>query len=232
MIHAGPSNTTVVGVEIDRVELDEALAVMPLPDVEAAMRIVDPASRLRSVVGAWLTRTVLAGYLQRPPRSVALTRSCEGCGHPSHGRPRMEDPEAPTFSLSHSGRLAVLACDVAANRVGVDVEQVRWVREARGLARTCLDERELAWWHHQTGNESRAFLWLWTRKEATAKLLGVGLARDFRSLHVWPDPPATSLVPEPDRDADLVSIVSLCLPESYVGHLATQATKTVVSQSA
>ena len=93
-----------------------------------------------------------------------------------NGKPVLSAPDAPQFSLSHSGSLAVLlAADCRNCRCGVDVEPVNRAASAAVICRT-LAASEIS--------SSKTFSWFWTRKEATSKLLGNGIFLDFRSFSV------------------------------------------------
>lgn len=121
-------------------------------------------------------RLLLGAQLGIPAARVRFRREpCPCCGGP-HGRPAPEDPGiALHFSLSHSGRLALLA--FAAAPVGVDVQAVgpaEAAEDTKGVLHP-LEEAELA-----ACPESRrphAFARAWVRKEAYLKGLGTGLAR-------------------------------------------------------
>ena len=89
------------------------------------------------------------------------------------GRPRFASGPL-FFSLSHSRTLAV--CALSDREVGADAETVRPVRPA--LPRRILPEEELRWMERQPGPD-RAFLALWTAREAWAKRTGRGLGSIF-----------------------------------------------------
>ena len=91
-------------------------------------------------------------------------------------------PGGRQFSLTHSGELAAIAvCDAP---VGLDAEKIAPASEE--LCRRVLNERELLW---LGGQGEEGFPFLWTRKEAALKCLGVGADRPLRSFCVLPDGP-------------------------------------------
>ena len=71
------------------------------------------------------SRIVLGEAIGLDPAAVAISRRCEHCGHPTHGRPTLAGDDRISFSLSHSGPFAVVALGDGGARVGVDIEQVR-----------------------------------------------------------------------------------------------------------
>jgi 4'-phosphopantetheinyl transferase len=116
------------------------------------------------------------------------------CGSHEHGRPALAAEDAPSFSLSHSADVAVVA--VAPERVGADVETVRERRYLDRVARRTLTADEFARWSALPEPDQLVeFLRAWTAKEAYLKMLGVGLTRALRDVpthdaSTWPDWPA------------------------------------------
>ena len=86
-------------------------------------------------------------------------------------------PGERQFSLTHSGELAAIAVSDAP--VGLDAEKIAPASEE--LCRRVLNERELRW---LGGQGEEGFPFLWTRKEAALKCLGVGADRPLRSFCV------------------------------------------------
>lgn len=116
--------------------------------------------------------------------------------HEPGGRPVLSGVEpGPQLSLSHGrGAVAVALGGSSRLRLGIDVEVVRPVR-ATALADRYLAPAEARW---LTGldeaERGRAFLWLWTQKEAVGKALGSGLRGRGMSRPVplpatWPPAP-------------------------------------------
>jgi len=127
-------------------------------------------------------RLVLGRYFGCPPEQVKIARDCQHCGK-KHGRPYVAD--APVdFSVSHSAGWLLLAV-VAAGLVGVDLEQVSQTRAVDELANRVLGPAEQEEFM-LVPRDQRAgwFIWAWTRKEATLKLTGHGLAGPLDKLDV------------------------------------------------
>jgi len=127
-------------------------------------------------------RLIGAHYLGVPPREVQISRTCAHCGG-AHGRPRYVGSTID-YSVSHTTGWVILAA-VEGGLVGVDVESTRTVRSIDDLARTVLTSSEVARLALVPSDErTDAFLRLWTRKEATVKLTGHGLAAPMTRIDV------------------------------------------------
>jgi 4'-phosphopantetheinyl transferase len=74
--------------------------------------------------------------------------------------------------------------------VGADIEDAGRRPVAAGVIRRCCSAAERSWLAGVgAGDRPAAFLGLWTKKEAVAKALGVGLILPFSTLEVaGPDP--------------------------------------------
>lgn len=80
------------------------------------------------------------------------------------------------FSASHSRNIFLLAMN-GESEVGIDVERLRTWRGMEEYARQGCSLREWQLIHHLAPEQrNRAFLRLWTRKEAHLKALGFGLS--------------------------------------------------------
>lgn len=113
--------------------------------------------------------------LHRVAAGQQVTVHRDETGRPCAGAPL-------DVSLSHSdGWIAVAASRTG--RVGIDVEAHRPVPHS--LARRCLTATELEWLDRSpSGTWNDRFLRVWTAKEAYLKALGVGLARDPRTVEL------------------------------------------------
>ena len=161
---------------------------------DRAARFALPHLRSRWVAARTALRTILGSYLDRPPASLAFAIG-------ARGKPSLEGPLH--FNLAHSGDLALVAVTSAAP-IGVDLEQVRPVREAEAIARRFFSPDEcadLAAVSHP--DRDYAFLSCWTRKEALLKASGEGLALplDRFRVSVIPGAPARLLSVAGDETA-------------------------------
>ncbi|MFT5684277.1 MAG: 4'-phosphopantetheinyl transferase [Myxococcota bacterium] len=145
--------------------LRQDLSVLTVAERERAERHVFARDRRRFAVGRASLRRILAGALGCRVAEIRLSAAARGKpylpGHPCH------------FNLSNSGELALIA--VSRTAVGVDVEQLRPLRDLRGLAASCFSLAE----QHALDRQPEpiaGFFRIWTRKEAIIKAIGEGLS--------------------------------------------------------
>jgi 4'-phosphopantetheinyl transferase len=169
------------------------------------------AGRRRAfLVGRGIVRSVLGAYLAIAPGDVEIGRG-------PHGKPFIDAPDAPAFSVSHSGDLLVLAV-TAAVAVGVDVERVDAGLDVMAIASRFLASQERAQLARLTGDDRQAaFFAIWTRKEAHAKASGSGLSVGLAELR------ATSADAAQPRWDGRRTLVDIDPAPGYVGALAYDA---------
>jgi 4'-phosphopantetheinyl transferase len=174
------------------------------------------------LVGHATLRLRLAAQLRVAPSELRFSTICRYCGK-THGKPRLEDGAAGLeFSLSHSGRQAVVAVALHLP-LGVDVEQLRSDRNRASLIPAILsDDEQLAIARVPAGEQAAAFLRYWTRKEALLKATGHGLAVGLRRLTVSAPDEAPALIAwsadsAPEEPAQLFDLAA------RPGHLAALA---------
>ena len=92
-----------------------------------------------------------------------------------NGKPYLCDERA-YISLSHSGELAV--CAISKNRVGVDVQEVKTVKQ--GLAERFFSEKDIAY-INSARDKKKAFFEVWVKNEARVKLTGNGISGGLKS---------------------------------------------------
>lgn len=114
--------------------------------------------------------TILADYL-----GGAAEAAISG---DKHGKPRLAmAPERLSFSLSHSGRLALVAIAPGRIEVGVDIERLRPRRDLVRLAKRWLPATDGTAVAEAAATEREAdFYAAWTRHEARVKCTGTGIA--------------------------------------------------------
>jgi 4'-phosphopantetheinyl transferase len=197
-----------------------AQAVLDSRETDGAARFVHGVHRRRYVARHAAARSILGWCLAAGPREVVYAFACAVCGSPEHGKPLVRDAACPVrFSMSSSADGAIVAVSFDGD-VGTDIEALdRRVdhhalighyapAERRALA--LLDEVE----------RPRAILESWTRKEAYAKVLGLGLFLEFDDFEVTmpPRPPAV-LRAAPAQRGDC-GMAAVALPAPYVATVA------------
>ncbi len=148
-------------------------------DRAQAQRLRDPLKGRRLLARRSVTRTVLASALGIDPQVVAIERTCPTCGSTEHGRPYVPESNI-LFSVSSSGRLAVVALSV--DPVGVDIELDDGGIRPQPQSLSPPERRALA--ELPPGRRSAAFLRLWTAKEAVLKAGNRSLADDPATVDV------------------------------------------------
>ena len=128
-------------------------------------------------------RSLGAGLLLR----FVTGLSDEDMAYEPNGKPYFAERPELSFSLSHSGMLAVLA--VSSRRCGIDAEEVRTEKESfRFIAQKYFTEEEQkeVYGPKAAGAvgpefDASAFARIWTKKEAYVKMTGDGLSglREF-----------------------------------------------------
>ena len=156
---------------LDREPPRDWQTVLDPEEIAALGALRQPTERERRLVARYFLRDALA-------RHIGVRADCLRFEGQPGGKPFLREPvgSGVEFSLSHSGRWAVLAL-ASATPVGIDLEWVdprlRW----RALADSLLDQTQVAAVRAMPEPERLRFLLqLWTRREAVAKATGRGLA--------------------------------------------------------
>ncbi|HEY2841713.1 MAG TPA: 4'-phosphopantetheinyl transferase superfamily protein [Pirellulales bacterium] len=164
---------------------DEALGRSLSDDERArAARFKFNKHRYRYVAARAALRRLLGRYAAVDPADLCFDYGLQG-------KPRIEQPTAAraiSFNMSHSRDLALLAFTLGP-RLGVDIEAVRNMPNALGIARRffTVEEAELL---AAAEEVSDCFFRFWTRKEAVIKAVGTGLATPLSDFDVSSGQPA------------------------------------------
>lgn len=160
-------------------------------DVECLERNLSPDEHIRGsrwrvesharrfVVARGILRRLLGAYTDADPSAVQLSAD-------TRGKPALSDggASAVEFNVSHSGDLALYAFTIG-SPVGVDVEELRELRDMHALAARVFSERERdAFERLAPAEQPQAFLSTWTRKEAFVKARGTGIAAQLDGFDV------------------------------------------------
>ncbi len=156
---------------------------LPIEEQQRATRFRISEAQHRFILARTMLRRVLGANLGADPR--ILTFATGNRGKPFMAFPEIEDP--PRFNLSHSG--SVVALITATVEVGVDIESLREIANAERLARRFFSPGEQSSITRFAGAaRDRAFLRIWTQKEAYLKATGLGVGMPLREVETEPDP--------------------------------------------
>lgn len=174
VVTIGATSVTSLGpLELDRLSLR-----LPEPEIQTAAEMRRHAQRAHFVVGRLLVRSLAARVAGMNAGELVIDIE-------ERGRPVVANAPFSLFvSIAHSDGVVVAAA--ARRRVGVDVERVTAHRHP-GIFRRVCSSRELRLLQRTAdGDRDRAFVSIWSRKEAYGKALGVGLDYDLRAVSVGP----------------------------------------------
>ena len=186
---------------------------------ERAERFYFQRDRDRFVVCRGILRSTLGGYLGVEPKAIRFR-------YGAYGKPFLADAKANLcFNLSHAHGLALFAFTLD-REVGVDVESVRPLPEARQIAEQFFSPGEIAALSQvPPGKIAEAFFNCWTRKEAFIKAKGKGLSWPLAHVEVSlaPGEPARLLgiVGEP-REASRWHLQALTPAPGYAAAICVE----------
>jgi 4'-phosphopantetheinyl transferase len=145
-----------------------------------AGRFLSHGARQRYIASHVAMRNILSLYLQTPPAEISIIQ-------PELNKPRLVSDagsRAVSFSLSRSEDVCLVAVASCA-QVGVDIECLAADRYEAGMAEQVFTPDELEAFAAIAPEERlRVFLRCWTRKEAYAKCIGLGLAADLKHVEL------------------------------------------------
>lgn len=154
-------------------QIEAALQETLSPDeLHRAARFAMPAPRRQFVGSRGVLRHLLGQYLDLAPQHVRLVAG-------RHGKPALADHPALSFNLSHTDGLLLVAI-AAGMDVGVDVEKVRPMEGAAGLAARYFPAAE----GDGIAGDPTAFLRLWTCRESAVKACGRGISHAWDALRI------------------------------------------------
>jgi 4'-phosphopantetheinyl transferase len=143
--------------------------ILSAEEKDQCSRFVRPEDRARCAASRAALRVVLAKYTGTDPRALALTAG-------TSGKPCLDCPQPSVqFNMAHSGDLALIAV-TRESRVGIDIERKREIPGMESILDAFFSRQESIFLRSLGPGERRlAFFQLWTRREAAAKALGIGL---------------------------------------------------------
>lgn len=145
---------------------------------DRADRFRFPRHRRRFIVARASLRAILGSLLQQRPEDLTFR-------YGPQGKPWLES--GPSFNLSHTGERVLIAV-TREGRLGVDIEEVKPVRDLEALAERNFSPDETARVSSTSAtNRPELFFRIWTRKEAFLKALGGGLSVPLDSFSIDPE---------------------------------------------
>ena len=149
-------------------------------EAQRAERFRFERDQRRFTVARGSLRAILATYVNLDPARLSFAYS-------SRGKPTLAELDASNslhFNLTHSDELAVLAITRACP-LGIDVEHIRPLNDASGIADRFFSARESQGLAALPVTEKpAAFFNLWTRKEAWLKATGDGISESLDKVEV------------------------------------------------
>jgi 4'-phosphopantetheinyl transferase len=208
---------------LDRSDADMLSAVLSDDEQRRAGRFRFDQDRRHFVVAKGLLRVLVGRQARREPATVRFS-------YGPHGKPTLAgsvDGRALCFNLAHSHGLVVYA--LAWDReLGIDVEHVRRMDDAEGIAAHFFSPKEAAALAGLPAEARQlAFFHCWTQKEAYVKATGGGLAVALSrfAVSLAPGEPARLLGVEGQAsEAARWQLRTLSPAPGYVGALAVEGT--------
>ncbi|CAO3439445.1 4'-phosphopantetheinyl transferase family protein [Azospirillum endophyticum] len=161
-------------------------ALLSDDELERADRFLMERLTDRFILRRGLLRLLLGRCTGRDPAGLAFD-------YGTHGKPTLSG--GPSFNLSDSEDSLAIAV-AAEGRIGVDIERLRPIESADGIADRFFHAAECAaLWALGPERRDEGFLLAWTRKEAFIKAAGVGLSMplDQFAVEVTPGAPPALL---------------------------------------
>jgi 4'-phosphopantetheinyl transferase len=132
--------------------------------------------RQRMLTGDWLVRSVLAKKLCCTPESIVLSYS-------SFGKPFLANDHGIYFNLSHSGNY--VGAVFSNQEAGIDVEEIRPLKEPFATAGIFMSEREFSFFSDQPEETRQSWFYrIWTAKESFIKTKGKGISEGLQSITI------------------------------------------------
>jgi len=161
-----------------RETIERVLSILSSAERERASRFYFQHISDRFILARAALRALLGRYLSVSPEHLEFE-------YGPQGKPLVTLPKTGLeFNLSHSGAFAAYAFTMA-REVGIDIEQIRPMRDCEAIARRFFGESECAdLFSLPEPERTAAFYRCWVRKEAYIKALGGGLSIPLDSFRV------------------------------------------------
>ena len=184
--------------------------MLSLGERTRAKAFIDARGYRQYVISRGRMRQVLSLYTGVPAPEIHFTVVGDG-------KPALMDqgPEKIFFNNTHSGALGLIAV-TSGREVGIDMERVRDIERAPQVSKRFFTPEEHAELEALPDDERiRAFLSIWTRREAGTKARGASV---WRGLGSWKGPSRMARRPGIQADDSTeFSTVMLHLGADYIG---------------
>lgn len=159
-------------------------AILSADEQGKAGRFLSEETRQLYVLRHAFLRLLISGYLGIEPASLVIQNN-------HRGKPLVnpfQNPQKLNFNVSHSGDLAVIAF-LYANELGVDVEEIQPIPDMLLISEKYFSPKENQGLKELPKDQQPwGFFRCWTRKEAYAKAIGLGMSTPFNDFSVSFDP--------------------------------------------
>ncbi len=194
--------------------VERHLGLLDAGEQDRAGRFRFERHRTRYIVSHGALRELLGRYLGVTPNDVRFEFGERDKPHLSR-----EHRSDLHFNLTHSRHRAIIGLRKE-GQLGVDLEQVRPMRDLLSLAESVFSPPELQ--ELQAADAERrpdTFFVFWTRKEALLKATGEGIATDLKQVDVLPRNKASEHF-ETVRGRDGISVATLRPRAGWVAAVA------------
>lgn len=200
-------------LDASRAEVGVLLAHLSDDERQRAETFTRAGPRRRFIVGRGRLRELLAKRLGTTPAEVAFD-------YGPAGKPTLRDAPEYHFNLAHSADLALGA--LSDEPVGIDLERVRPMKNAAGLAKRWFhpDEQRRI---EQAADPLAEFFRTWTAKEAVLKLIGVGVGEALPKVLTPGDPMGGEATGLPANELELATccVQATAVEAGFIASVAT-----------
>lgn len=143
-------------------------------EIEIAGKYKFKRDKERYLISRYLLKKILSGYTDIPANNIIIKNSF-------YGKPEIENELKIKFNLSHSGDKIVFAFTLN-NEIGIDIEKIEFSVNHMEIAENYFSEDEIFLLKKQKEDIVNNFYYIWTRKEALLKAIGVGMLPDLKKI--------------------------------------------------
>ena len=159
-----------------QIAIDKLSKILSSDEIDRANKFYFERDKNRFIIARGTLRKILSRYLNIEPKKLQFTYS-------ERGKPYLLDTSI-LFNLSHSQDLALYAITTV-NSIGIDLEYIRPMNDAEGLAKRFFTAQEYNLISQLPPQQQQEiFFKIWTCKEAYLKATGDGLAGGLEKVEV------------------------------------------------